>query len=114
MKNLVKKLYQVKIVMMFYFNLGYGEVAGLTNLVKDSAIILGFFSIVLHDKMTLTEAVSIYLVAFITLMVGGIILKRTHMADFASRTNNSINPQVMTIEDELEKKLDIIIKHLGI
>lgn len=97
MKQLVKTLYQLKIKLMFYYGLGYGEVSNTISMVKDVAILLGFIVVVFHVKLTVPVTVAIFAFMFLAFILLGFILKVTGMSDYATKMNNSVNPELKLV-----------------
>lgn len=103
MKEFFKRLYFFKIKVMFYFILGYGEVAGIVNLVKDVAIILAAVVLIFKVHLGIKVSVLISLGSFLIFTVFGIILKKSGTADYTARMNNSVNPELKLIRKIAEK-----------
>ncbi len=106
MKELIKKLYQWKIRGMFYFGLGWNELATPIAVTRDIAIILTFAKLVLNISFGWKIDALICLISGLIFVFVGWILKKTGMSDYATRVGNSINPQVMLIE-KIAEKLEI-------
>lgn len=103
MKELIKTIYRWKIRTLFYFNLGYGEVVGIVNQVKDVAIIIGFLVLVLKVHVSLKASIIICVATFALFTLIGWILKLSGMSDYANKLSNSINPEIKMIPEILKK-----------
>lgn len=103
MKELIKIAYRWKIKVLFYFNLGYGEVVGIVNQVKDVAIIIGFLVLVLKVHINLKTSIIICIVSFGLFTLIGCILKFSGMSDYANKLSNSINPEIKMIPEILKE-----------
>jgi hypothetical protein len=106
MKAILKKIYEFKIRVMFFFNLGFNEVANMVSLVKDLAILIGFGVLVLKFHISLLNTILIAIATFLLFIGYGILLKITGMSDYQNRITNSVNPEL--------KKINAIAKHLGV
>jgi hypothetical protein len=106
MRDLAKTLYCWKIKMMFYYGLGYNEVSSLISMVKDVAILLGFVVVVFKINLSILVTVIIFSTMFLTFILLGYILKKTGMSDYATRMNNSVNPELKLVR-KIAEKLDI-------
>lgn len=106
LRSASKAVYTSKIKVMFYFNLGYGEVSGIISMVKDIAIILGFAVLVFHFKLSVLSTIIICFTAFAAFILTGLVLKATGMSDFSNRMNNSVNPELKLI-NKIADKLDV-------
>jgi len=106
MRELFKLIYRFKIRTLFYFQLGYGEVSSFVSLAKDIAIILGFLALVLHFHISLLATIGFGIGAFLLFTGLGLILKKSGMSDYATKTSNSVNPELQLVRK--------IAKHLNI
>lgn len=104
--ELIKTLYRFKIRVMFFFGLGFGEVAALIGLVKDILILLGAMVLLFKFHFGIVTTILICVVIFISFVGFGIVLYKTGLSAFGIQTTNSINPELQLIRK--------IAKHLGI
>ena len=107
LKNLVRQMYLAKIKVMFYFSLGYGEVNGIISMVKDIVIILGFMVLVFKVHLGIWHTVLLAIGCFAAFILLGAVLKHTGMSDFATKVNNSVNPELKLI-NRIAEKLGIV------
>lgn len=91
---------------MFYFGLGFNEVANLVNLVKSVLIILAGLVYLFHLNLSVPSIVTICIVSFVGCIVLGLILQVTGMADYANQVSNNINPEMKLIR-QIAKALNI-------
>lgn len=107
MRELVKTVYQWKIKMMFYYGLGYNEVSSLISMVKDVAILIGFVVVVFKINLSIPVTVSIFTCMFLGFILLGFILKKTGMSDYATKMNNSVNPELKLVI-KIAEKLNVL------
>lgn len=103
MRDLFKLIYRFKIKLMFFFNLGYGEVSNLVSAAKDIAILLGFAVLVFKIHLGVKSSIIIGVVGFLGFTTIGVILKATGMSDYANHLSNSVNPQIRLLDKIAEK-----------
>lgn len=106
MREFFKKIYRLKIRVMFYFNLGWGDLAAPIAVVRDIAIVLTFAKLVLNISFGLLINIAICFFTFSIFILIGFILKFSGMSDYATKIGNSVNPEL--------KKINKIAEHLGI
>ena len=106
MKQFIKKAYQFKIRILFYFSLGFNEFSTPIAVVRDIAVILTFAKLVLNISFGWKIDALICLISGLIFILIGCVLKITGMSDYAVKVNNSINPQL--------KKLDLMATKMGV
>ena len=94
----IKFLYHTKIRLMFYFGLGWNEFATPIAVTRDIAVILTFAKLVLNISFGWRIDALICLLSGLLFVLVGLLLKKSGMADYASRVSNGVNPQLMLIE----------------
>ncbi len=91
---------------MFYFNLGWGEIATPIAVTKDILVTLAAINFLFKINFGLKVDLIICIGAFTFGISLGLILKFSGMSDYANKLSNSINPEM--------KLINKIAKHLGI
>ena len=106
MKHIVKQLYRLKIRLMFYFNLGWSELATPIAVLRDIGLTLTFLDVLFKINFGWRIDALICVFGFVFFLAFGILLKKTGMSDYTNRLNNSINPELKLIND-IAKKLNV-------
>jgi fatty acid desaturase len=91
---------------MFFFNIGWSEVATPIAVVRDIAIVLTFAKLVLNIGFGWKTDILICVISGLIFVLVGWVLKVTGMSDFATKMGNSVNPEL--------KMINKISEHLGI
>ena len=105
-KEFIIFIYQQKIKLMFYFNMGYGEFSTPLAVIKDVGIILALFTVLLKVDFSWLTDIIICLSVIVGFVLIGIGLKLNGLADFNQRIGNSINPEIKLI-NKIAEKLEI-------
>ena len=103
MKELIKKIYQAKIKFVYFFNLGYGEVATPIAVVRDIGITLGLLKWLFNISFGWKWDTLICIVCFLIFYLIGRILVETNMTQFGNKLSNSYNPEISLLNKIWEK-----------